>query len=95
MTPEEDFVVEIVYSLKEDLQGKYIEHGCKVGEVKTNMQRLYYQKLSELFLSKMSDKDLLDSSLQLDKEINRRFGSKEFEVVTDKEWKMYDKFSEK
>ena len=76
-------IVEIVYSLQEDLAGKYLQHNMKIGDVKNNVQKLYYMKVQEAWIHLMPDKELLHFSTMIDSELNLRYGSREFAMIKD------------
>ena len=78
-----DEVVEIVYSIKEDLAGKYLEHFMKIGLVKSDIQKLYYNAVTKAYIETIPVEDLLGFSSLVDKEINYRFGTREFEYIKD------------
>ena len=74
---------EVVYSIKDDLQGKYLEHGLKIGDVVNNVSKLYYIKVQEVYVKNMPEKELLHFSHMIDCELNRRYGTGEFKVIKD------------
>ena len=80
---EGEEVVELVYSIKEDLAGKYLEHGMRIGDVKNNAQKLYYNAVTKAFIQTMPLESLLSFSELVDSEINRRYGSGEFNYIKD------------
>lgn len=76
-------VVELVYSIKEDLNGKYLEHGMRIGDVRNNVQKLYYNAVTRAYIQTMPLESLLSFSELVDSEINRRYGTGEFNYVKD------------
>lgn len=80
---ENEEVVELVYSIKEDLAGKYLEHGMRIGDVKNNVQKLYYNAVTKAFIQTMPMESLLSFSALVDMELNRRYGTGEFNYIKD------------
>ena len=80
---ENEEVVELVYSIKEDLAGKYLQHGMKIGQVRENAQKLYYNAVTKAFIQTMPMESLLSFSALVDMELNRRVGTGEFNYVKD------------
>ena len=80
---EGEEVVELVYSIKEDLAGKYLQHQLKIGDVKNNAQKLYYNAVTKAYIQTMPIESLLNFSQLVDKELNRRYGTGEFDYVKD------------
>lgn len=81
--PADKYRVELIYSLEEDLQGKYLKYQLKIGDAKQLLQKLYYVKLQEVFVKNMSEDELLHFSYLIDSELNRRYGSGEFRRIND------------
>ena len=81
--PADKYRVELIYSLEEDLQGKYLQYQIKIGDSKQLLQKLYYVKLQEVFVKNMSEDELLHFSYLVDSELNRRYGTKEFRRIND------------
>ena len=80
---ESEEVVELVYSIKEDLAGKYLQHCRQIGDVRGNAQKLYYNAVTKAFIKTMTLESLLSFSELVDMELNRRYGTGEFNYVKD------------
>ena len=85
MTSDEikNFKVELVYSVEDDLQGKYLKYQFKANNIADKIKTLQYIKLNEVFVHNMPEVELLHFSQLIDSELNLRYGTREFKVLKD------------